>query len=243
MATQFKHKYAEFGFNTLHKRVKDMIDMKDQVDVDRAHVKFSYGNRKTGKMVPSVSLIPIHDCANCKVCCQGCYDIRNVCFQKTVQKSRANNSALYERDPMRFMFEVEQEVKFRSFFRFFVGGDLKDYYMLDSIVGMAYRNPQCQILMFTKMYSLVNKYLDDHSDIKGGVFPDNLHIIFSDWRGAEFENPYNLPVSSPLWEDGTKGPHCTDDTIICTGDCSACAEIKGGCWSLKKGQTVLFEAH
>ena len=238
MATQFKHNYKEFGTDAIRKRVQEMLAFRDDVDVESAHVKFSYGNRKTGAMVPSVSLIPVADCGNCKVCARGCYDVRNVCFQKTVQKSRANNSAIFKEDPERYFEEVEAGAKFLRFFRWHVGGDIKDYNYLGHMVGIAERNPRCEFLAFTKMYDVVNEWLENV-----GEFPKNLHIIFSDWRGAEFENPYNLPVSSPLWADGTKGPHCTDDVHMCEGDCTACASVNGGCWSAGKGSTILFEAH
>lgn len=240
MASQFKHNYKEFSQDAIQRRVSQMIAFRNEVDVENAHVKFSYDNRKTGALVPSVSLIPVADCGNCKICSKGCYDVRNVCFQKTVQRSRANNSAIYEKDPERFMDEVEQKIRYLRFFRFFIGGDLKDYFMLDSIVGIAYRSPHCNILMFTKMHELVNKYIDDHGN---DIIPDNLHIIFSGWKGDTNNNPHGLPVSSPIFPDGQQSCMVTGDAIWCTGDCSACAEINGGCWGLKKGQTVLFEAH
>ena len=238
MATQFKHNYKEFGAEAVARRVKQMVEFRDQVDVENAHVKFSYGNRKTGALVPSVSLIPVADCGNCAVCARGCYDVRNVCFQKTVQKARANNSAILQNDPVRYMKEIKKAVKYLRFFRWHVGGDIKDPVYLVWMVGIAEVTPTCEFLAFTKQYDIVNEYLKMH-----GAFPKNLHIIFSDWRGAEFENPYNLPVSSPLWADGTHGPHCTDDVIMCEGDCSACAEVGGGFWGAKNGQTILFEAH
>ena len=109
------------------------------------------------------------------------------------------------------------------------------------MVGIAKRTPTCEFLAFTKMYDIVNEFIG----YAGGLdaMPKNLHIIFSDWKGAEFENPYNLPVSSPIWADGTKGPHCTDDAFVCPGSCEECAEAWEGCWAAKSGQTILFEAH
>lgn len=238
MATQFKHNYKEFGTDAIRKRVQEMLAFRDDVDVEGAHVKFSYGNRKTGAMVPSVSMIPVADCGNCKVCARGCYDVRNVCFQKTVQKSRANNSAIWQKDPDRYMAEVKSAVKFLRFFRWHVGADIKSRKYLDGMIDIARDTPSCEFLAFTKMYDLVNEWIESN-----GELPKNMHVIFSDWRGAEFENPYNLPVSSPLWADGTKGPHCTDKVHMCDGDCTACASVNGGCWSAGKGSTILFEAH
>ena len=167
--------------------------------------------------------------------------MRNVCFQKTVQRARANNSAIYQKASDKYWEEIEKSVKYLRFFRWHVGGDIKDFSYFSNMVGIAVRTPTCQFLAFTKMYDIVNEFIS----YAGGVdsMPKNLHVIFSDWRGAEFDNPYGLPVSSPLWSDGTRGEHCTDDTIMCHGDCSACAEVGGGCWGAKKGDTILFEAH
>ena len=53
MATQFKHSYKEFGAEAIRKRVQQMLEFRNEVDVDNAHVKLSYGNRKTGALVPS----------------------------------------------------------------------------------------------------------------------------------------------------------------------------------------------
>ena len=238
MATQFKHNYKEFSADAIRKRVQQMLAFRDEVSVEESHVKLSYGNRKTGALVPSVSLIPIADCGNCKVCAKGCYDIRNVCFQKTVQRSRANNSAIYHGNPQKYFGEILKAVKYLRFFRWHVGGDIAGHPYLDAMVAIAEQTPTCEFLAFTKMYDIVNEHIE-----KIGPLPKNLHIIFSDWRGAEFENPHGLPVSSPLWADGTKGPHCTDKQFLCPGSCEECAEAWTGCWGAKSGETILFEAH
>lgn len=240
MATQFKHSYKEFGADAVRKRIQSMLAFRDEVNVEEAHVKFSTGNRKTGAQVPSVSLIPVADCGNCAICARGCYDVRNVCFQTTVQRARANNSAIYKVDALKYFREIREYIikKRVRFFRWHVGGDIKDTYYLRNVADIALATPECQHLAFTKMYDIVNSFL-----MMGYKIPDNLHIIFSDWRGAEFDNPYEMPVSSPLWPDGTKGPHCTDKTFLCPGSCEECAANGVGCWVAGKGDTILFEAH
>ena len=240
MATQFKHSYKEFGADAVRKRIQSMLAFRDEVNVEEAHVKFSTGNRKTGAKVPSVSLIPVADCGNCAVCAKGCYDVRNVCFQKTVQKARANNSAICKVNALKYFKEIREYIIKKSvrFFRWHVGGDIKDLEYLSYMVHIAEQVPGCEFLAFTKMYDLINDFIE-----KAGPIPGNLHIIFSDWRGAEFENPHGLPVSSPLWPDGTKGPHCTDRSFLCPGSCEECAENGVGCWVAGNGDTILFEAH
>lgn len=238
MATKFKHSYKEFSSDAIVRRIQLMLEYRSKVDVPTAHVKLSYGNRKTGALVPSVSMIPIADCGNCAVCAKGCYDVRNVCYLPAVQRSRANNSAIWHQDPERYMSEIKDAMRYLRFFRWHVGADICGEDYLRGMVEAAKENPQCHALAFTKMYALVNKWIAEN-----GPLPENLHIIFSDWRGAEMENPYNLPVSSPVWPDGTKGPHCTEHQFMCPGFCEDCAETHTGCWAAKSGDTILFEAH
>ena len=249
MAKELKgqHRYNEFSAENVAKRVKAMVDCRENLlslakefDLEEnLQIKLSYGNRKTGALVPSISLIPVADCGKgCKVCSRGCYDVRNVCYLPSVQRSRAMNSAVWKNDPDRYMEQVKKAVQFLRFFRWHVGGDIKDKKYLSGMVAIAEATPTCEFLVFTKEYDLVNQWLDER-----GAFPKNLHVIFSDWKGAEFENPHGLPVSSPLWADGTKGAHCTEDAFLCPGKCEECAEARVGCWSATKGQTILFEAH
>lgn len=238
--------YKEFNTASVEKRVSAMLAIRETLEagnLDDLHVRLSYGNRKTGANVPSVSLIPVADCPNCNVCKSGCYDVRNVCFQKTVQRSRAINSAILRKDPARYFAEIAKAVRFCRFFRWHVGGDMVSRSYFLNVVQIAKDTPGCEFLIFTKLYGVVNSYLK-----AGETIPENLHVIFSDWRGAKFENPYNLPVSSPVWFDNAgneteRGPHCTERVTWCPGFCEDCAGEGWGCFGLKPGETVLFRAH
>lgn len=246
MATNFKHSYKEFSAAAVAGRVRSMVELRRgfiETGADGLTVRFSTSNRKTGASVPSVSLIPVADCGNCKTCAAGCYDVRNVCFQKSVQISRAVNSAIYHSNPAQYFAAVRKFVRFARFFRWHVGGDLVnlDYFL--NVVSIAVDTPACEFLIFTKEFDLVNSWLD-----AGNELPKNLHLIFSDWRGISMDNRHNLPVSSPVWFDKSgkeieRGPHCTAAAVWCPGSCEDCAAVCGGCWGLKNGETVLFEAH
>ena len=233
-----KHQYCEFSQETIKGRVDKMVALRNSIDASDYHIRLSYGNRKTSSLVPSVSLIPIADCGNCKLCSRGCYDIRNVCCYKQSQAQRAVNSAILTQDRDRYFDEVEAACKFLRFFRWHIGGDIKDEDYLRRMIRVAVRVPHCEFLCFTKMYDVVNFCLE-----RMWSFPANLHIIFSDWRGAEFDNPHNIPVSSPRWADGTTGPHCGENAFMCPSNCAECAEAGTGCWGAKPGDTILFEAH
>lgn len=233
-----KHQYAEFKNETVADRVKKCVDLRDSTDISDKHIKLSYGNRKTGSLVPSVSLIPVADCGHCAMCARGCYAVRAILCYPESREALANNSAIAHKDRKRFFVEVDAALKFLRFFRFFVSGDILDRDFLDGMVRVAENNPHCQILAFSKEHEIINGYLDEH-----GCFPSNLHIILSGWRGDVNVNRHNLPVSSPVWKDGSRSCMVTDKAYWCQGNCTNCAKVNEGCWAAGPGDTILFEAH
>lgn len=55
------------------------------------------------------------------------------------------------------------------------------------------------------------------------------------------DNPYNFPVAYVRYRDGhTSAP---DNAKICGGNCSDCATVDGGCWTLREGEAVVFDEH
>lgn len=202
-----------------------------------AHVKLQKGNSKTGSSCWTVSLMPIVDCANCDGCKRKCYDIRNVCFQPPVQKDRAKNSAIHKYDRKRYWEEIDTQVKanFVQELRLNVGGDLDDEDFA-YVAWLGRRNKKTDILFFTKNYKGINWFLDHHR------FPKNVHPIMSAWPGMEMENPHKLPQSHILWKDGsTTAPEF--GAYYCGGNCTECHFKGEGCWTLKKGENVIFNAH
>lgn len=134
------------------------------------------------------------------------------------------------------------------FFRFHVSGDIPDADYFERMVQVAKRQPHCQILCFTKKYDIVNGYIRQYKELaqtimlpKPEPIPDNLHIIFSGWTGLEMKNPYNLPEAHVRFKDGTTTAR--EDAIPCGGNCTDCAKTDGGCWTLKKGEQVVFNEH
>lgn len=219
-------------------RLAKMVNARNEYakDLDDIHVYISSGNRKTGFSVPSVSLIPVADCGNCSSCSRLCYDLRNDCIYNGVTSTRAKNSALAHNAIDRYFYEIKKACKAFRFFRWHIGGDILNAAYLAGVLDVAVCNPHCTFLIFTKRYDLINDYISN-----GGEIPSNLQVIFSAWPGANMVNPYNMPVSSPLFVDGSHaaGP----DPISCPGDCSNCAVMGSGCWTLKRGQGVVFAAH
>lgn len=104
------------------------------------------------------------------------------------------------------------------------------------VAKLGRQNKQTDFLFFTKNYDGINTFLDHHR------FPKNVKSILSAWPGLELKNPHNLPVSHVLFPDGTTtAPEF--GAYFCQGNCSRCHFEREGCWVLKKGENVLFEAH
>jgi hypothetical protein len=198
-------------------------------------VKISNGNQKLGQ-IPSVSLPAIKTCRKDCTCCTKCYAHKLERLRPSVRSAYQANLDLLNRDPNTYWREVEATIMLNRFFRFHVSGDIPDRGYFRKMVYVSERNPHCQILCFTKRYSFVNEYL-----ASGEVLPDNLHVIFSAWKGMEMENPYNLPEAHVIYRDGSTT--ATHDLVPCLGNCTDCACTDSGCWTLQPGQQVVFHEH
>lgn len=233
-------KIKNMSIENIMGRVQKMIELRTEFekDIDNVHVKLQQGNSKTGKNVYTVSLIPIADCGhNCKECKKECYDVINVCFQPKVQVDRARNSAVHRKDINRFWEEVSYGIKYNCVqaIRINVGGDVckEDLPLINKV---AKENPKCDILFFTKSYEEVNEFLGNNE------FEPNVHCIMSAWKDTPMNNPYGLPVSHVLYADGfTTAPEY--GSHYCQGNCAHCHYNEEGCFTLKKGESVIFPAH
>ncbi len=148
-----------------------------------------------------------------------------------------NNLEVLRTDPAAYWREVEGAVMMTRFFRFHVSGDIPDLPYFQHMTEVAARNPHCQILCFTKKYELVNTAV-----ISGAcTVPENLHIIFSGWKGLPMVNPLSFPEAHVRYRDGTTT--ASPGALECGGNCTECAVTDGGCWSLKSGEQVVFNEH
>jgi len=209
-------------------------------------VRISQGNSKMGA-IPSVSLPSIKTCIKCE-CNKKCYANKLERIRPSVRKSYQSNLDLLRRDSYTYWREIEGFIMMNRFFRFHVSGDIPDADYFERMVQVAKRQPHCQILCFTKKYDIVNGYIRQYKELaqtimlpKPEPIPDNLHIIFSGWTGLEMKNPYNLPEAHVRFKDGTTTAR--EDAIPCGGNCTDCAKTDGGCWTLKKGEQVVFNEH
>ena len=198
------------------------------------HISISPGNNKMGA-IPSVSLPSVITCRSCD-CARKCYARRLERLRPTVAKAYNQNLSVLRTDPDTYWREVEAAIMLSRFFRFHVAGDIPDATYFYRMVAIAKRQSHCEILCFTKRYEIVNDYLSS-----GLVLPSNLHMVFSAWVGLQMANPFLLPEAHVRMRDGTTT--AKETATPCGGNCAECAVTDAGCWSLGRGEQVVFEEH
>ena len=198
-------------------------------------VSISEGNTKMGK-VASVSQLPILTCpGRCNgTCGDRCYAKKLALLRPSVLKAYARNTAIAKHAPYAFFMAVKEAMRRSKYFRFHVSGDIPNRVYFDRVVHLADAIPTCEVLMFTKRYEIVNKFIEG-----GGTIPGNLHILFSGWTNLNPINPYNLPETTVYTKDEDIRPEWT----LCGGNCLDCALHCGGCWNAKNGDTIAFKMH
>lgn len=214
-----------------------------------SNVKISPGNSKMGS-IKSISLPAVVTCRQCD-CHKKCYAKKLERLRPNVANAYQNNLEILKNEPERYWREVEAAIMTSRYFRFHVSGDIPDDNYFCRMISIAWRNPHCEILCFTKRYEIVNNYITDYLKglYQGKIFdgmldqiiPKNIHIIYSGWVGLEMANPFSLPEAHVRFRDGTTT--AADHAFECGGNCTECAVVGEGCWSLKQGQQVIFNEH
>jgi hypothetical protein len=201
--------------------------------MENVKISISYGNSKMGK-IPSVSLPPVVTCQSGCTCAKKCYAVKLCRIYKNVKQAYDRNLDIFYSNPVEYWKQINDVLSVSRFFRYHVSGDIVSYDYFAKVVESALNNPNCDILMFTKKYYIVNSYIFNH-----GTLPKNLHVIFSEWDGMFLENPYNLPVSRVIF----RGNETPENANICTGNCLECAKNNRNCWNMKNGESVYFHEH
>lgn len=215
-----------------------MEALKNGEDISR-FVSISTGNTKMGKVV-SVSLLPILTCpALCRgTCGKRCYAKKIALLRSVVARAYARNTVVAKLAPEVFFRVVRDAMKSARFFRFHVSGDIPDSNYLHRVINACESASHCEVLMFTKRFDLVNRYIKEW-----GSLPGNLHCLFSGWTNlnptALGLNPYNLPETTVYEKDEDINPEWN----LCGGNCLDCAIHDGGCWAAKPGETIAFKIH
>ena len=200
-------------------------------------ISVSNGNVKMGA-IPSVSLPPVKTCAARAIgtCSKKCYACKVCRYSKEAKAAYNRNLDILNNNPSTFWDDVNRALKTSRYFRFNVSGDIPNYDYFKNLVKAANNNKHCEILIFTKQWEIVNKYMKYNKTI-----PLNLHVIFSGWVGLNIINPFNFPEAHVLLKNGETTAR--DGAKYCSGNCFECALNNGGCWSLQKGEQVIFREH
>ena len=196
-------------------------------------VSISKGNSKMGA-IPSVSLPACITCNPDAPCFKLCYAAKISRLYKTVKTAYRNNLDILENNPGAYWQQVKRAASMARYFRFHVSGDIPNPEYFNNMVATACDLPHTQFLAFTKQYYIVNQFINN-----GGVIPDNLKIIFSNWGDWKCYNPHNLPVCEII----LKGSQPAPDWKICGGNCTECACRGIGCWEIKNGETISIYQH
>lgn len=221
------------------RKVTDMLKSKTreyiaQGDAGAIKMAISKGNRKIGRVM-NVSLPPILTCANCKECKYLCYDIK-ACAQypNTVIDARARNLAILRLNRDEYFKRIDDAMNRRrvnKFFRWHVSGDIVDIDYFDRMVKNARKHSDFIVWTYTKNYKVVNEWIE-----RNGELPDNLHVMFSEWRGLAMDNPHGMPEFRVVFKTDTVKPvgH------YCPGNCDVCKATKRGCIA---GETTYCNEH
>lgn len=225
---------------------------------DKTHLHIQNGNRKTGKGIYLVNLLPGDQpltkkdgtqltnipgtCGGCCDCCKSdCYAIRYTMFHNyTVIRSYADNTVLAREDIDTFFKELQLFIdrSMISCIRFHAAGEIPSFEYLCRMADIAKANPRIIFYTYTKRYSWLEEYLEK------SLFPQNLVINVSIWHN-NYDNPAGFPEF--IYDDGT------DDSLKDIKHCPAvnkdghetgetCAHCKM-CMYAKKGSKIAVYAH
>lgn len=224
------------------------------------HLHVQDGNRKVGKGIYTVNLLPgskpltlkngtvltnitgscVGCCENC--CEKNCYAIRYVKYHhNTCVNSYAENTVLARHDIKTFFNELQLFID-RSMvacIRYHASGEIPNYNYLVHMAKIAEENPTITFYTYTKRYSWLEKYVKENGDL-----PNNLVILVSIWKN-NYNNPLNFPefiyddLSDPSLKDIIHCP-AVDSKGHETG--IQCAKCKM-CLRAKKGDKIAVYAH
>ncbi len=200
-------------------------------------VKISTTNSKLG-LIPSVNLTPVLTCRKNCPCAKDCYATKGRFRFQNVKQNMRNNYEEYLREPDNYFAEIKHAINngmvSYSYFRWHASGDIVDEKYFEGMIRTAIDLPDTKFLAFTKKFELVNSYIKN-----GGIIPQNLNIVFSAWGDSfKVDNPYGFPVAYVRFHD-CENKSIPETAIECSGDCTNCLQ----CWSVKKGQSVVFNKH
>lgn len=187
--------------------------------------------------IPAINLPAGLSCRPDAPCFRGCYARKGgFCFEN-VRKSVADNLACWRENPLLYRQTVEWYAMQNRFFRWHSSGDVPDESYLAMMFDVAEAVPTCRFLAFTKRYEWVNSLLARRAK------PANLSLVLSAWGKWIPANPFHLPVAYVKLKSGEGCGLIPADAIPCPGLCANCVSGKTCCWTLERGQSIVFNQH
>lgn len=227
--------YSAETLRKFKKQCDELISYYDSVPLEKLNVSISDGNVKIGHC-KNVSSLPVYSCRHlCGRCVKFCYDIKACIQYKNVINARVKNFVIFKRNREKFFSDIADalsHVKAHKFFRYHVGGEIIDIDELYRLVKLAKQFPDFKMWTYTKNYNVVNFYCDIYG--KDSI-PENLQIMFSEWKGTPVINPYNFPVFACRFPD-EKPPF----EYKCPGNCDICKANGRGCIN---GESTYTDLH
>lgn len=227
--------YSVETLRKLSAKIAEKIEFYKDTETAAIPLCISAGNVKIGKAM-NVSKMPVRSCPNCSECVKFCYDIK-ACIQYTnVIDARMRNQIIFERDRDEFFRRIDAAMNRRranKFLRYHVGGEMKDSDEFGRLVNLAKNHPDFVIWTYTKNYTAVNDWCAENGR---NTIPENLKIMFSEWKGMPIVNPYHFPVFRCWIPDEEEKPTC----YKCPGNCDICKKCHRGCI---KGEDTYTELH
>lgn len=196
--------------------------------------KVTNGNSKLGGSIGAINLPALKTCREDAPCRKLCYVKKGNFTFKHVKACYENNLAEYQNNPQQAERDILSQLPLIGMVRWHASGDIIDMNYLKMMVRIAKAAKGVKFMCFTKKYELVNEYLSG-----GEKIPTNLKIIFSGWYGLTMDNPFNLPTAY-IKLNKQDDERIKKSAMECSGQCTACG---GKCWTMKKGQQVLFHQH
>lgn len=197
--------------------------------------KVNCGNSKLGKNVMVINLPAGITCKGDAPCNKKgvCYAQKGTFNYPNVKNCYAENLRVFLESPENAENDILQQMPYMGFCRIHASGDFVNKEYLEMIIRICNKLPNVKFMAYTKKYELINQFIID-----GGEIPSNLTIIFSLWDGYNCINPFSFPVSAVILKAGNIDPLPLNG-FMCDGLCSKCYK----CWTLQKGDCVLFDEH
>ena len=190
------------------------------------NISMPKGNSKIGKALVFSTMCG-RCCHNCAACIRGCYAMKIAYFRDGCNMAWTRNAYILDHEPEKIFLTMHDAMtrrRLHKYVRWHVSGEFQKVEELDIMFRLAKLHPDFQIWTYTKMWTLVNDYLES---IGGkAAIPENLHIMYSQW-GTDMvvDNPYGFPIYLTV----LPGQQAPADYMHCPGNCDKCKAECNGC--------------